>query len=334
MNFIIFNNIMSRYLREKVLVTVGKLGSIGEAANELAISQPSVSTILKKLENEVGGPVFYHGERPILLTPLGKLLATQYEKILELDRQTQGLVASFNQGIYPELRIGVVSSFFSNINPYYLPELLTQAERISTREGDSGKIAELLLANQLDFAIINTNFPNESDIITHKLLTENYLLALPNKLYKRGNNHISDYFDLLQNIPVVFSGSKSYDNLSARRILNSLGVHLKKVMEIECYSTICQLVSSGACWSLLTPFTLQIGKDFSSHIKLIPIDLAIAKRSFYLCYKPWMNQLFEKRLFDLLANAILNRFLVSLQKQSPELISYIHIEDILVKRAM
>ena len=325
---------MSRYTREKVLVTVGKLGSIVEAATELGISQPSVSTVLKKLENEIGGPVFYHGERPIVLTPLGKLLATQYEKILELDRQTKGFVASFNQGIYPELRIGAVTSFFTNINAYYLPDLLTQAERISTREGDSGKLAELLLSNQLDLSIINTNFPNESEIITHKLLTENYLLALPSQLYTSGKNHVSDYFELIQNMPVVFSGSKSYDNLNARRILNSLGIHLKKVMEIECYSTICQMVSSGGCWSLLTPFTLRLGRDFASHIKLIPLDLPNAYRSFYLCYKPWMNQLFEKRLFDLLANAILNRFLPTLQKQAPSLVSYIHVEDLLTKRTM
>lgn len=323
---------MSRYTREKVLVTVGKLGSIVKAAAELGISQPSVSSILKKLENEIGGPVFYHGERPIVLTPLGKLLATQYVKILELDRQTKGFVASFNQGIYPELRIGAVSSFFTNINPYYLPDLLTQAERISTREGDSGRIAELLLANQLDFVIINTNLPNESEIITHKLLTEDYLLALPSQLYNPGKNHVSDYFEQLQNMPVVFSGSNSYDNLNARRILNSLGFCLKKVMEIECYSTICQMVSSGVCWALLTPFSLRIGRDFTKHIKLIPFDHTNANRSFYLCYKPWMNQLFEKRLFDLLANAILRRFLPTLRKQAPILVPHIHVGDLLTKR--
>lgn len=49
----------------KILLAVQRLGSISKAAQELNISQPTVSVILKKIESEVEGDIYYHNERPI-----------------------------------------------------------------------------------------------------------------------------------------------------------------------------------------------------------------------------------------------------------------------------
>lgn len=65
---------MSKFLKERILVAVKATGSISLAAVKLGISQPAVSIGLKKIEEEVGGHVYFHGERPITLTGLGEIL--------------------------------------------------------------------------------------------------------------------------------------------------------------------------------------------------------------------------------------------------------------------
>ena len=98
----------------KILLAVQRLGSISKAAQELNISQPTVSVILKKIESEVEGDIYYHNERPIKLTPLGRMLSHQFEKFVELDDQTKNYIKTFKKGFLP--------SFFSNWNRgFFLP---------------------------------------------------------------------------------------------------------------------------------------------------------------------------------------------------------------------
>ncbi len=46
----------------------------GRAAEQLNLSQPRVSRIIHRLENDVGGPLFERSSRRVLLTPLGARL--------------------------------------------------------------------------------------------------------------------------------------------------------------------------------------------------------------------------------------------------------------------
>ncbi|HEX4763788.1 MAG TPA: LysR family transcriptional regulator [Usitatibacter sp.] len=64
-----------------------RLGSVTRAAEELCIAQPTVSTLLRKLSEAVGGPVTAIRDRRVEPTELGrKLLATCHEVMRALER--------------------------------------------------------------------------------------------------------------------------------------------------------------------------------------------------------------------------------------------------------
>ena len=53
--------------------TIAKLGSISLAANELFISQPSLSQRLRQYEDDLGYPIFFRTQKGLVLTREGEI---------------------------------------------------------------------------------------------------------------------------------------------------------------------------------------------------------------------------------------------------------------------
>ena len=67
-----------------------RLGSVTRAAEELCLAQPTVSCMLRKLSDAMGGPVTTIRDRRVEATPLGEaLLALAHDVMHALDRYEQ-----------------------------------------------------------------------------------------------------------------------------------------------------------------------------------------------------------------------------------------------------
>ena len=73
----------------RYLVQVAQTGSFTQAAERCFVAQPSLSQQIKKLEEELGEPLFYRG-RGVRLTDSGRLLYEQAVKILEALERLKG----------------------------------------------------------------------------------------------------------------------------------------------------------------------------------------------------------------------------------------------------
>ena len=58
--------------------------SFSRAAQRLFISQPALSSKVKKVEERVGAPLFYRSTNPIRLTPAGKCYVEAVEQVMGL----------------------------------------------------------------------------------------------------------------------------------------------------------------------------------------------------------------------------------------------------------
>ncbi|MET7337568.1 LysR family transcriptional regulator [Nonomuraea sp. NPDC005650] len=68
----------------RVLVTVARTGSFSAAARELGLTQPTLSTHLKRLEAETGAILIDRGGKKLRLTPAGQVLVDYGRRILAL----------------------------------------------------------------------------------------------------------------------------------------------------------------------------------------------------------------------------------------------------------
>lgn len=67
------------------VLKVAELKSITKAAEELYITQPSLSHYIAKIEEELGALIFNRGTTPISLTPAGEVYIETAKMILGLD---------------------------------------------------------------------------------------------------------------------------------------------------------------------------------------------------------------------------------------------------------
>ncbi|MFD4725954.1 LysR substrate-binding domain-containing protein [Streptomyces seoulensis] len=96
----------------RVLCAIADAGSLHQAARELGLAQPSLSTQLRRIEKALGGPLFTRGHTGCRVTPLGRLVLSRARPLVgELDALvTEARAAAARASAGPRLRIGATAS--------------------------------------------------------------------------------------------------------------------------------------------------------------------------------------------------------------------------------
>ena len=89
---------IENYLLEQ-FVAVAKHGTLLKAAEELHVTQPSLSRSMKKLEEEFGVPLFHRENSKISLNETGKVAAEYAERALEANRDMIDHVLTFERSL-------------------------------------------------------------------------------------------------------------------------------------------------------------------------------------------------------------------------------------------
>jgi len=163
----------------KYFIAVAETGHFGRAAAQCFVSQPTLSMQLKKLEKELGVPLFERNNKRVLLTQTGEQLLQQAKRVLfETDRLTEMAKAVINP-LGGTLRLGVIPT----ISPYLLPLVtrhITKAYPDLTlliEERQTHVLMEMLQQGSLDCGILA--LPLEpAPILQLKLYQEHFVLAV------------------------------------------------------------------------------------------------------------------------------------------------------------
>lgn len=99
-------------------VAVARTKNFTRAAEELHLSQSALSRAIRKLEEQLGQPLFERKPREVVLTDLGELLLERAKEILQLVDDTSSLLSE--AGRHGRIRLGAIPT----IAPYFLPDLL------------------------------------------------------------------------------------------------------------------------------------------------------------------------------------------------------------------
>lgn len=131
-----------------------ELGSFTKAAKALRISQPALTTAIKKLERELKSELLIRGTHSFTVTPAGRLA---YAAAKELDVQIQNLKLHLHETSQQKtiLNLGMIDSiadlFF--VRGDYLSEL-KQSLYLSLTVNNSSELETQLIRDQLDVALI------------------------------------------------------------------------------------------------------------------------------------------------------------------------------------
>ncbi|MFY9393451.1 MAG: LysR family transcriptional regulator, partial [Halanaerobiales bacterium] len=158
----------------KYIIKIVECGSITEAARQLYITQPSLSTAIKELEEELGIEIFYRTNKGVSLTTDGSEFLSYARQIIE---QTELLEQRY-MGKKPSKKLCSISTqhyaFAVNAFVELLMDLDVDEYEFTLRETRTYEIIEDVKNLRSEIGIIYLSDFNEK-VIT-KLLKENHLV--------------------------------------------------------------------------------------------------------------------------------------------------------------
>lgn len=168
------------FVWKKYVYEVYKERSFTKAAQNLYISQPSLSARIKKIEEIIGEPLFDRSTTPLQLTEVGKVYIEAAEEITQIEHRVENYINDLAGLKTGNLAVGASTLFAA----YVVPSLITQFNQkfpdvhIQLIEGNTAELEEMLGSNALDFVIDNYHYDS---ILYNKELycEENILLAVP-----------------------------------------------------------------------------------------------------------------------------------------------------------
>ncbi|SIS43901.1 transcriptional regulator [Corynebacterium appendicis CIP 107643] len=238
----------------RTFVTIAERRHFGTAANQLQISQPSLSQALVALESGLGIQLIERSTRKVIVTPVGERLLPYAQATLEAadsfvqhSRGAQGVLTG-------QLTLGIIPT----IAPYLLPELLRAAQERypdlepKIVEETTPALMDQLRNGQLDAALIA--FPTGTTGLDEiPLYTEDFAIAVAEGHPMAGRDDVTlselDALDML----LMDDGHCLRDqimDLCRNANLDVAGM-TESVTRASSLTTIIQLVAAGYGGTLL-----------------------------------------------------------------------------------
>lgn len=159
------------------VLVVLKEGSITAAAKKLYISQPSLSQMIKLVENNLGAPVFDRSANPIALTYAGQKYVEAARQVLAIEQNLAREIEEINHEENGNIRLGIPVQRAMQVLPFVLPRFRKMYPGVSLElsEHGSATIETMLLEGSLDLACLTT-YPKHEEL--HYMLIEDEELVL------------------------------------------------------------------------------------------------------------------------------------------------------------
>lgn len=158
--------------------TIAELGHLGQAAERLNRSQPTLSKSIQRLEESLGAQLFKREGRRIRLTPVGQLLLARGKALLQGADETRREIRDFASGALGNIRLGCAATMTEYLLPDLVAELIAQAPEItlSVVVGQDDVLKDGLRRGELDIVIGPMN-RTDPGLTTHVLLEDHAMVV-------------------------------------------------------------------------------------------------------------------------------------------------------------
>lgn len=183
-------------------VTVAEEGRFTQAAAKLHVSQPSVSSAVAALEQELGTPLFHREPNQVVVTRAGELFLPWATQILA---DCAAAVASMKEYLGVQrgrLVLGATPSLTTTVLPAVLSAFCSEHPllEVTVHEAGSHELTARLGQGQMDLALVILPIRNAM-VETRQLLTEDLVLAVDRQhpYARRGSIAVTE----LEQVPLI-----------------------------------------------------------------------------------------------------------------------------------
>lgn len=262
-------------LREQeYVVTLAKHGSITKAADELFITQPTLSIFISRLEERMGVRLFDRIGKRFIPTFAGEIYLKNARQMLVLEHQFHAELSDLIAGYTGRLRLGI----HSRRSTYLLPTVITEFHQrypqieVLLTETSSKIMEDMVLSGDLDLVITNRFFDREKlEIIP--IYQDCLVMSLPYghpacEKAKKIQGHDYPWMDakLLEEERFILQNPAQSIRAFTDAALLQAGVVPKRTFIIENMETAAQMTAEG----------YGVSFNYKSYIKYFRYDKPIA----------------------------------------------------------
>jgi LysR family transcriptional regulator, hydrogen peroxide-inducible genes activator len=165
------------------LLAVDAYKQFSTAAEKCFITQPSLSAMIQKLEEELGVKIFDRSKQPILPTEIGTDIIAQARLVLHESEHLKQMVKDRMETVSGELRLGIIPT----LAPYLLPLFLKNFSekfgdlKLTITESTTDQIIAHLKKGILDVGIMATP-SKDNQLFEDPIFYEEFVVYAPNEM--------------------------------------------------------------------------------------------------------------------------------------------------------
>ena len=234
---------------------VARLHSVSKAARKLELGQPTVTTHLRKLEDEFGITLFDRIKRPIQLTSEGSIFLELITPIVE------SVDTLKTQMDYTERRGSLHIGAYPDVVTHHLPKPIQSYldfypdVRLQLTARPFTTLIQLVKSGELDLAITSPPPIDEPSLEFFKLFDYKVVLLTPpgHQLLQKHPIELED----IANWPLILSSPESLTRRNLEQAFKDSGVRFDVVLAVDHAESVKQYVEIG--------MGVAIGNDFTLH---------------------------------------------------------------------
>ncbi|MDY6901971.1 MAG: LysR substrate-binding domain-containing protein [Cyanobacteriota bacterium] len=263
----------------RVFEAAARHGSFTRAAEELFLTQPTISMQIKQLTKSVGIPLFEQVGKRLYLTEAGRELFATCKEVFNTLAQFEMKVADLKGLKQGQLRLSVITTA-----KYFIPRLLGSfcqlypGIEISLQVTNHEGILERMGNNQDDLYIMS-QVPEHLDVHCEAFLENPLVVLAPvnHPLAKEKNIPISS----LASEPFIMREPGSGTRRSVQKLFDEKDVEVKVKLELGSNEAIKQAIAGGLGISVLSSHTLM---PYAEDLTVLDVEHFPIKRDWYMVY--------------------------------------------------
>ncbi len=265
----------------KVFEAVARNSSFTRAAEELFLTQPTVSMQVKQLAKTVGMPLFEQVGKKLYLTESGKALFETCQDMFERMDRFEMAIANIKGLKQGSLRISTITTA-----KYVIPRILGPfcnrypGIDVSLTVTNHQFVLEGLASNRNDLYIVS-HVPEDLDVQAVPFMENPLVVLAPKEHPLVGEKNIS--LARVAQEPFILREPGSGTRRAAQNLFESHGIPLKVRLDLGSNEAIKQAIAGGMGLSVLSKHTLAL-EGLTNQLAVLDVEYFPIPRTWYVIY--------------------------------------------------
>lgn len=180
------------------LIAVDKYKHFGKAAKSCFITQPTLSAMVHKLEEELDLRIFDRTSHPIRTTDVGTEIVKQAQSIIDAVNELRNKANQLNNVLGGKINLGIIPTVSSYLLPTAIFDFLNENTKVemAVKEMTTENIIKSLKSGELDAGIIATPYDSAKEFYHEFLFNEELMLYSSDPKHKQESYIVPEEIDI------------------------------------------------------------------------------------------------------------------------------------------